>query len=306
MLHERIFQPLEACLLNGTAESQLALLSFYTNLLRRWKIILLSADNPEGLQISSVSDLIGHVNQLSLTLSQTLPTVSTHLSILEFYECTSSLSAVPSMLRYLPTAIPPPTLVYILHFSHSLATVSRLCSVVANYKRGLELAMARLSSRQLSADESEHIRTFNGFLMDMCNCIWRAKAFGRADGNAMGCRIPASVVATLQTYLAEVDPDTPLANAFGISHSPALCLQSLSYVRDLEDVILAEPDGDLRERHGGPVTQKSLAALNNRGGLDLSWVEYKSGVLKYLEEAEFGGVPELMYNTMKNLMNSQQ
>jgi len=304
-LYETTFQPLEACLLDNTAESQLRLLGFYTALLRRWRIILLSAEDISSLEVSPVSDLVDHVNRLSLTLSQTASTVSTHLSILEFYECTSSLTTVPSLLRRLPIAIPPPTLVYILHFSHSPATLSRVCSIVATYKRGLEMAMKQLANRQLSSAENAHIKTFNGLLMDICNCIWRSKAFGRSDENSMGCCIPASVVASLRTYLAGVDPDTPLSSAFSISHSPALCLQSLSYVRDLEDMILADMEGELRERHGGPVTQKSLAVLKNRGGLDLSWLEYKSGVLRYLEQQAFVGVPELMYNTMKNLINSQ-
>lgn len=296
---------MEACLLDNTAESQLRLLSFYTALLRRWRIILLSAEDVSSLEVSSVSDLVGHVNQLTLTLSQTSPTASTHLSILEFYNYTASLTIVPSLLQHLTIAIPPPTLVYILHFSHCLAVVSRACATVATYKRGLEMAMTQSSGRHLSPAESERVRTFNGFLMDMCNCIWRSKAFGTTDVNAQGCRIPVAVVASLQTYLAGVDPDTPLASAFGVSHSPVLCLQSLSYVRELEDMILAEMDGDLRERHGGPVTLKSLAALKNRGGLDLSWQEYRSGVLRYLEQNGFGGVSNLMYNTMKILMHSK-
>ena len=192
-----------------------------------------------------------------------------------------------------------------MNFSHSLAVLSRLCAVVATYKRGLEAAMAQTTDRGLTHTEGEHIKTFNGFLMDICNCVWRSKAFGTTDTNSQGCHIPGPVVASLQAYLAAVDPDTPLASAFGMSYSPALCLQSLSCVRELEDIVLAETDGDLQERHGGPVTLKSLAALRTRGGLDLTWQDYRLGTLQYLDKNGFDGVPVLMYNTMKILMHTR-
>lgn len=73
----------------------------------------------------------------------------------------------------------------------------------------------------------------------------------------------------------------------------------------MEDTEAVEVDSDLRARHGGPVTQKSLAALKNRGGLNITWQEYRLAVLRHLEEEGFVGVGQLMYNTMKILMQSQ-
>lgn len=96
--------------------------------------------------------------------------------------------------------------------------------------------------------------------------------------------------------------DLSLATAFGLSHSPLLCLQSLSYIRQLEE----DEMEDLHARHAGPVTQVSLGRLANRGGLALSWQEYRSGVLEYLEAKGFGGISDLMYNTMKNLMRARR
>lgn len=299
-------QPLEHCLLRGTAETQLVLLGFYTSLLRNWGVTLLSTEDRSSLDLSAVADLIEHVHTLALAISQSSPTNTTaaHLAILDFIQVTATITAHPNMLQSPRLTIPRPSLVYLLHFSPSLAVVCSLCDVVATYKRGLGTIMAR--SSELSAGDSARIKLFNGFLMDMCNCLWRVRAFSSTDTNAQGCHVAPAVVDALAAYAAVVDPDTPLASMFGLSHSPVLCLQSLECVRELEDLELAETDGDpLRERHGGPVTQKSLAALRNRGGLNLTWQDYRLAVLHHLEERGFVGIPQLMYNTMKMLMQSR-
>lgn len=299
-------QPLEHCLLLGTPETQLVLLGFYTSLLRNWGITLLAAENKSSLNLSAVADLIEHVHTLALTISQSSPPNRTaaHLAILDFLQATATIAAHPNILQSLRLTIPRPSLVYILHFSPSLAVLCRLCNVVATYKRGLGTIMAR--SSELSAEDSARIKHFNGFLMDICNCLWRVRAFSSTDTNAQGCHVAPTVVDALAAYAAMVDPDTPLASMFDLSHSPVLCLRSLECVRELEDLELAETDGDpLRERHGGPATQKSLAALRNRGGLNLTWQDYRLAVLHHLEGRGFMGIPQLMYNTMKILMQSQ-
>lgn len=306
-LHEDILAPLGSCILDNTPETQLVLLRFYTSLLRNWIIILSASEDINPGSVSSLSGLIDLVHSLALTLLQTSPRIPTQLAILKFCETTASLVALPDIFKELRlTIIPHPSLVYMLHFSSSLATVSRLCDVVATYKRGLETVMNHAQDKQLTPMESERVKTFNGFLMDICNCIWRLRAFTTSDLNAQGCHVDATVVKALEEYATMVDPDTPLATMFGLSYSPVVSLQSLEYIRDLEDGELEEGDSDIRERHGGPVTQKSLGALRNRGGLNLTWQEYRLGVLSHLEEKGFVGIPKLMYNTMKLLMSRKR
>jgi centromere protein I len=256
--------------------------------------------------VTSVYDLIEHVHKLALALVQTSPTVSTHHAILDFYECTASVIAHPDILPHLRIAIPPRNLVYILQFGHCLAAFSRLCDIVATYKRSLETFVANSTSiRPLSHPEGVQVKMFNGFLMDICNSIWRGRAFNRSDVNALGCNIPPVVVTALQAYLAAIETDAPLDSAFDFSHSPVICLQALSFVRDLEDTELADVDGDLRVRHGGPVTPMSLTTWQNRGGLVLTWQEYRQGLLRHLEGQHFGGIAKLMFNTMKVLMQAK-
>lgn len=271
-----------------------------------------SSPDPQSVQVPA---LIAHVNALSLTLAQTSPTVPTHLSILDFYTLVSTrIFSSPSLLKHIPITIPPSLLIYTLHFSHSLEVVSRLCGILATYKRAWESVMVSTSpsARPLFAEERQQITTFNAFLMDLCNVLWRGRAFAVSDANAKGCLVPRALEAALRGYLkkAEPDGDLVLGSVFGLSHSPVLCLQSISFLRELEE---REWEGEmdisdtgLRARHAGPVTQQSLVALAGKGGLEISWQEYRAGVLRYLEERGFKGVPELMYNTMKNLMKGRQ
>ena len=292
--------PLESSVLDNTATSQAFLLQFYTRLLHRWTIAIDAAQSLESLPVAAVPDLINHVNKLALTLTQTSPTVSTYLGILDFYEAAAALYSKPKLLQHITITIPPPLLVYLLYFSPSLAVVSRLCGILATYKRAWEAVMSPAVARQLTRGEREQINLFNGFLMDLCNCLWRGRAFSTTDLNAQGCRIPQPTQAALEAYVRAADEGLSLGAAFGLSHSPLLCLQSISHVREREDDEMEV----IRARHGGPVTQASLGQLANRGGLKLSWQEYRAGVLAHLESQGFPGIPELMYNTMKNLMKA--
>lgn len=294
-------QLLENSVLDGTAASQASLLRFYTLLVRRWSITMEAAERLDSLPVGSLPDLVEHVNRLALTLTQTSPTVGVYLDILDFYESAAAIYSKPKLLQHVEITIPPPLLVYLLYFSPSLAVVSRLSGILATYKRAWETVMSPPVTRQLTRREREQINVFNGFLMDLCNCLWRGRAFSTTDLNAQGCRIPPSAQPALETYLRNADSDLSLGLIFGLSHSPILCLQSISYVRELEDA-----DMDVRTRHAGPVTQTSLGQLANRGGLRLPWQEYRSGVLAYLESKGFPGIPELMYNTMKNLMKARK
>lgn len=295
--------------LDGTAASQLDLLTLYTNLLRRWNTTLLSSEAGIPQHASAcIAWLIAHVNRLSLTLLQTSPAESTALRVLDFYERASHLYSNPALLRSLQITIPPVPLVYTLQFSPSLATVSRLCAILACYKRAFAVYMSN-AARKLGPQYDRHqVNTFNGFLMDICNCLWRGKAFAKSDAHAKGCMVSDAAIGPLAAYVANLPGggggDTmTLGTLFTMSYSPLLSLQAIDHVRRREE--REDEEVELQARHAGPVTQKSLGLLARRGGLEMQWQDYRLGVLKHLDEGDWKGIPELMYSTMRNLLDAR-
>ncbi|KAI0167022.1 Mis6-domain-containing protein [Hypoxylon sp. FL1284] len=293
-----ILQPLETKILNNTAKSQLQLLEFYTNLLRRWTISLSSLEQQTAQGSTIVAELVTRVDDLCLTLSQTSPTASTHSRLLDFYEQTAILASNPKLQHHTRIMIPPSPLVYILHFSLCPVTLSRLCAILSKYKQGFQKAMTTTRSDYTP----EYINQFNGFLMDICNCIWRSRAFNTSDLNSHGCLISNSLSQNLTSYIADLHMGTSLSMLFSISYSPVLGLLAISHFRELEEQKLGQGSAELGTRHVGPVTRASLHSLANSRGLRMGWDDYRLGVLSYLEKKGMAGVGELMYNTMTNVM----
>ncbi|KAH8821570.1 Mis6-domain-containing protein [Xylogone sp. PMI_703] len=297
-----VLYPLENAILDDTTESQLDLLNFYRQLLCQWASSILSGDSKERGAIPAISSLISRGSTLALTILQSSFAIQSYSTILDFYDTTVFLISDPELRTTVRITIPPSALIYTLHFTLSLYTISRLSSILAQYKRAFELAMS-LKSTDQPPYQKEDVNHFNGFLMDVCNCVWRSRAFNTTDPNSHGCLVSQSTTAALSKYVARIDSSLSLTSLFGLSYAPVLCLLAISYFRELEDA--AEED-EIEQRHAGPVTQNSLKELQQEGGLKLSWPDYRLGVLRYLEDKGASGVGELMYNTMKHLMNSRE
>ncbi|KAI0503366.1 Mis6-domain-containing protein [Xylaria bambusicola] len=295
-LQANLFQSLEKKVLDGTPQSQLQILDFFTSLLRQWITRLVSSDK-KSLQASQcAAGLVAHVNNLCLTLIQTSSNMSTHGKVLDFYYETSSLSSDVHLLTHVQVpAVPPATLIYSMFFAASPSTASRVCSVIAKYKEGFQTAM-RVAQVNYTP---RHIPEFNGFLMDICNCLWRQRALSGEDANAKGCLIPHPLVEDLSTYVASLSIGAPLASLFSLSYSPLFSSFSISFLRELEDEI--EDQETLDVKHAGPVTKTSLRTLANRGGINVSWDDYRRGVLGYLGSRDMRGVEHLLSVTMGTL-----
>lgn len=146
----------------------------------------------------------------------------------------------------------------------------------------------------------EHVNAFNGFLMDVCNLLWRSRAFNTTDSNALGCLLPQSTIPALRDYVEALDNSLP--TLFSLSQNNVLSALSIACFRDLEDAAEEREEGSLSVRHAGPVSQRSLAVLEKEGGVVVNWAVYREEVLRWLDERGVGGVMELMFCTMKLLM----
>lgn len=300
-----LLSTLESTLDRSTA-SQLQLLDLYSDLIQHWSSLLLNDDIPQHAS-TSVAQLLKRANQLSLTILQTSATEYTSHKILDFFDRISFVYSQTSLLRVLQITMPPVPLVYTLQFSPSLATVSRLCSVLTVYKQACAVYMSNAAKKLGPAYDKQQVNTFNGFLMDICNSIWRGKAFSKSDPHSRGCMVADQVIVELESYIGSLtdsgSSDMALGALFTMSYSPLLCLQAREHVHRREEK--EDEEVELQARHAGPVTQKSLAQLARKGGLELTWQGFRLGVLQLLEDKEWNGIPELMYSTMKNLLDAR-
>ncbi|KAI1201038.1 Mis6-domain-containing protein [Nemania serpens] len=291
-----IFELLEQRILDGTPNSQLQILDFFTSLLRRWIVNWTSPDNRAIEASQSAAHLVAHVNNLCLTLIQTSPGISTHGKVLDFYYQASSLASDSHLLTHTQaTIVPSAPLIYNLFFASSPLTASRVCSVVAKYKEGFQISMGAAKIDYTP----QHIPEFNGFLMDICNCLWRQRALSDEDTNAKGCMIPQPLVGHLSSYITGLSMGGSLADLFSLSYSPAFSLFAISFLRELEDEV--EEQEGLGIKHAGPASKTTLRALANRDGINLSWDDYRRGVLSYLDSRGMDGVGHLLSITIGTL-----
>lgn len=273
--------------------------------------LLQASDSIPDHASQTVGALVRHVNNLALTLIQTSPTVESTSTILDFYEEFVRLVTDEALRSFIRIELPASSLIYALFFSSCLANTSRLCYILACYKRGFETAMATRTHSDgtfridaLSYDRA-YVNLYNGFLMDICNCLWRSRAFSQAETNSHGCMVPRTTVDALTSYVSSVDRSFTLVSLFGLSHSPTLCYQSIQRVRELEDEQLKNGI-DIQARHAGPVNQESLRRLAISGGMNISWPDYRIGVLNSLSEKGLPGVAELLKCTMTVLKNTME
>lgn len=300
-LHLNLFQLLEQKILDGTPQSQLQILEFFTSLLRRWMVHRESLDKKLADASESAARLVMHVSTLCLTVIQTSPNIATHGMVLDFYYQTSSLASDAHLLTHPQAmALPPAALIYNMFFSASPLTTSRVCSVVAKYKEGFQSAMdtARINHAP------KHIPEFNAFLMDFCNCLWRQRALSDEDANAKGCIMPRPLVEDLSSYIAGLSMGGSLAGLFSLSYAPNFSLFAISFLREVEEGV--EEEEGLELRHAGPVTKVTLRSLGNKGGINMSWDDYRRGVLGFLKSRGMDGVEHLLSITIGTLRQGQQ
>ncbi|KAI9683106.1 MAG: hypothetical protein M1829_005897 [Trizodia sp. TS-e1964] len=314
-LFSTYFSPLERALLDNTTGSQVHLLEYYTGVLRQWTISSFLTYAPEAspedpaspilqVETEAFARLADRSDALCLSILESKQSTAPPPSLLAFYEqIIFALEESPlAVLSAIRITAPSAYLIYQLAFTNCLSTISRLCMILAGYKRALEKAMQVTGTFEEGSHSAQQVHKFNGYLLDICNCLWRSRAFNIEDANATGCMVPTAILPLLKQY-AEAHK-LALPTMFSLSHSTTLCALAAECFRDLEDAASAK--GALKTRHQGVVTQTSLLRLAQNGGLRISWADYRFEVLKWLELKGVNGVGELMYNTMKHLMVTRE
>lgn len=286
-LHRDILAPLELSILHGAHTPFDTLFEFYASLAQRWILTLSNSRTHK----QAYADLSQHVAVLAQSAISSANSSSN--SVLTFYEKSASAAkaSIVSGTSCIPIILPPPSLIYNVAMTPSLTTLSRISALLATYKTALETQIK--STTSFHADST---KILNGYLMDICNLLWRSRALTTSDTNSFGCLCPDPVTAELTSYISRINRDYALPRSFDFSHNPLIASLSQTAFAEFE-----KRDGK-EARHLGPLTQSSLVALGNEGGVRVSWKEYRVMMLHWLEERGLDGFKMLMFATMKDLM----
>jgi centromere protein I len=239
-------------------------------------------------------------------------------SILDLYSDLAELYSHASTNGNIRLTVPLAPAMYSLTFTSNLAQISRLSNILSIYKNSFETSLT--SQNLQSPDKSaggfyapEMVGLYNGYIMDLCNLVWRNRALNSEDQNAHGCLVPAVTKDSFVEYINDSNEilkhrrvarswgpafNYALGLMFSLSHHVALANHSAACFAALEGQ--AGQTGD-QPRLQRPVTQKALEALDKEGGIKLSWSEYRLKMLDWFDEFGSDGIGNLMRSTMKAL-----
>jgi centromere protein I len=306
ILKNNILASLEAKVIDNSLESKMTLLNFYASLLDHWTNLTVSGSMPPQSNklgsLQTTAQLLEYASTLSLSLLEHSHSASED-AVLSFFERLAYLFSHASFTPSIRISLPSARLIYLLAFTSNLSTLSRLCNILALYKQGFEASMiaSKDPNSGISPYSVKDVNMFNGYVMDVCNMLWRNRALNHNDPNALGCLLPEKLHASIQAYLDASGGDYTLPTLFSLSYHCGLSAASAACFREAEDAANETTIGGLKKRLHGPATQKSLFVLEKEGGFKKPWSEYRLEVLQWLEDKGSEGVSRLMRNTMKIL-----
>jgi centromere protein I len=298
-LHRSVLSTLETSIFGGAETPCDILFDFYGRLAQRWMNTVQNDDNATHRATQAIFDLIEHVS--CLAESALASPHSSHSAIIGFYERLTDLAVeqITTKKQLILPILPPRGLTYTIATTSSLGNFSRLCALLVTYKRCFEKQEAGvLRSHQANATD-----LLNGYLMDVCNMIWRSRALNTTDANAAGLTCPDKVTNGLQSYLTKVDRDYSVHTLFDFSHNALSATIAQDGFASIEEETQKRGSEEF-SLHAGPVTQRSLAVLEKDGGVSLSWKQYRVEMLVWLESHGFDGMKRLLFATIKDLMKS--
>lgn len=299
-LYQNVLRPMELIVLSRLSQPIATIIKFYSRLTSNWLLKISVARSTEDMHEKHHQiDLEQLINHVYLVIMSDQATASENDTIPEASMYIWRYASINYAFQVASMVLPSPTILYNFLFNSALQDISSICAILAIYKIAFE------ERHNLGFHYTKDVvDQFNGNLMNVCNLIWRSRAFLASDANINSHLCSDTLTRELQAYLAHIDLDYSLSFIFGLSHNPVLAALSATSFRVLEETADI-PDEPLSVRHEGPVTQRSLAKLIDEGGLDISWQSYRVENLKWLNSHGVSGIKCLMYVTIKDLMRSK-
>ena len=305
-IHAEYLAPVERALSsNDSPSSYVGVADLYFGLLQH-RIALLSQQEPKHHQPAQqfLRDSVSHFATMSTSLVLSLPAQTGHdivSAVLRYWELLST-SSKPHVI---PILLPPMHLVYHLIQSPSTALVSQLCGLVGNYKEAFD-AHPRPVKHYYPSEVTDEL---NWCLRDIYNLFWVARGLVVAENKSVGMYCDPALRSSLNEYLVGLNPEHTIGHMFNLSNNAWLSAMSSAAWHALEEreIDQAKLDRSNVQRHAGPVSQQSLAALRNAGvGVDWEGANsYKVYVLNWLAERGLEGLRKLMFATVTDLRSVQ-
>ncbi|KAI5803123.1 Mis6-domain-containing protein [Geopyxis carbonaria] len=300
-IHAEFLEPIERALISGSETSAARLVALCAELMRHWTV---THRKPTEQQALVLKDFLEHVGDVCLNLLQNVSGNSVVAdAILSFYEGASSLPWKENSL--FRVVLPPDPLVYHFVFAGDSMMLSRLCGILSKYKQAFEVSIKHWQD-DTGGYPRQYVDHFNGFLMDICNLLWRTRAFAKGgpdskqDTNAMGCTMSESIIGPLKETAIAGGEGLELRSLFSFSHSAIFAQLSADWFRQLEE------SSDANVRHAGPISQRSLTLLGASDGLKMSYSDYRVAVLRDLKRKGLVGIWDFMHNTMISLIQTSK
>ncbi|KAI8146316.1 Mis6-domain-containing protein [Fennellomyces sp. T-0311] len=243
----------------------------------------------------TMQHFINHVDRISVIgLTQEDDHPLLQHAALSFFEFASGISIrhdIPEII------IPGASLIYRSFFSTSGMAMSRICGIIYQYKRAFE-ENDRKTGDWVTRHTSDYLDDFNTYVMDICSAVWRNQALGEP--------VPEKLPFSLTTEITNVYHG--LCESRGESANMALSLTHSGCLAGFSEQLMSEKEdnANVLVRHDGPITVQLLKSLSERGGISISYMDYRVQLLERLKEGGFHGLHQLLYDCMTSLIERRQ
>jgi centromere protein I len=190
----------------------------------------------------------------------------------------------------------PPQLIYALLFMDDPIIFSEVCG-------HLNFCKSILKDTEPSDEVIALTNIHNSYVVDICNLVWRNKAFDIGKNSRSAFGLSQSFTNAFATTVPIFDKNSSFKSLFNLHHAPAFASLSANILRRLEDA-----DPECETRHEGPLTASSVQDLID--DVDSKWLkmgfeDIRVEILKELENQGYVGLSKLLFSHLKSLLNKR-
>jgi len=211
---------------------------------------------------------------------------------LSFFEAVVDLN----LKHELPfVTIPSPSIVFRCLLSDTAMATSRICGLIAKYKLAFDFLKKTSNAEWITfegyretsfSNGLDNIQTFNHYIFDICNLLWRIRNFQDDNGDFVDTfPIPRNMTDELKQ-----DPMFPMT--FSLTHSSSFASFSRSFVLTFCQ----------KHKKVPPITVESFKSQAIQNLFNKGFFDIRVSYLDFLREKGFTGLYDFLYTFIKSLV----